>query len=744
MVEATLAHALSPELSVRLGDPDELVEPGSLRRDDGSSVFAVAGSQLYTSTAVLEAEERIIRAASLLDGRSLDEATVDLALLEAAANSTQLNDGQAALVRHLATSGRRVQLAIAPAGSGKTTALGVLAAAWTDGGGTVVGLAPTGSAADTLRRAIAMPTDTIDKLLYSLNHGTGPDWVDAINERALVIVDEAGAAGTPRLDRVIAFALARGASVRLVGDTKQLAHVASGGVLRDIAETAGATSLETLVRFADPLEGRASLGLRVGDPVALGYYLDHDRMHAGDHASTVEQAYSAWRSDRDAGRDSILLAHTNRVVRELNVRAQAGRTFDQRVVDEQVRLHDDTVAGAGDTIVTRRNDRRLPITATDWVKNGDRWQVDAVRADGGLRVTHADTHRSIILPARYVRSHVELGYATTIHLAQGSTADTCHTVLIGQEDRASLYVAMSRGRLANHVYLDIAGTAESHAATTPEAIHPSTSIELFERILARESAKRSATTQRRLDEDPSARLRTTCARYRSAVESAPGLTADGDGPLPWLPALPITEDPTWDEYLAGRFAQVLERADATFDMLPDTRWAAALQENDPALAQQVNLWRAAHDVDISDFRPCGPVHHDDAAYQRHLEAHVEAAVGNRLGETDRWRLLIDRIALELADDPQWPLLAKALTRADQAGYDVEGRLPAVIARRPLPEVHAGRSLYFRLGDECPEAFERMRSTHYEPPAKRPTHPAPAPDYARAFGNPSNSRGGPRR
>ncbi|MEP7180169.1 MAG: MobF family relaxase, partial [Pseudonocardiales bacterium] len=261
VVEATLARTLSPELSVRLGDPDALVEPGSLRRRDGSSVFAVAGSQLYTSTAVLEAEERIIRAASLLDGRSLDEATVGLALLEAAANGTRLNDGQAALVRDLATSGRRVQLAIAPAGSGKTTALGVLAAAWTDDGGTVVGLAPTGSAADTLRRAIAMPTDTIDKLLYSLDHGTGPDWVDAISERTLVIVDEAGAAGTPGLDRVIAFALARGASVRLVGDTKQLAHVACGGVLRDIAETIGAASLETLVRFADPLEGRASLAL---------------------------------------------------------------------------------------------------------------------------------------------------------------------------------------------------------------------------------------------------------------------------------------------------------------------------------------------------------------------------------------------------------------------------------------------------------------------------------------------------
>ena len=600
MVEATLARALSPELSVRLGDPDELVEPGTLRRHDGSSVFAVAGAQLFTSTAVLDAEERILRAASLLDGRSLDGTTVDVALLEAAANGTRLNDGQAALVRDLATSGRRVQLAIAPAGSGKTTALGVLAAAWTDDGGSVVGLAPTGSAADKLRRAIGRPTDTIDKLLYSLDHDARPGWVDAIDERTLLIVDEAGAAGTPGLDRVIAFALERGASVRLVGDTKQLAHVASGGVLRDIAETTGAASLETLVRFADPLEGRASLALRVGDPVALGYYLDHDRVHAGDHASTVEQAYAAWRLDRrDRARLDPARAHQPDRPRAERPAPRPTGSVEQGVPAEQVRLHDGTAASAGDTIVTRHNDRRLPITATDWVKNGDRWQVDAVRDDGGLRVTHADTRRSITLPGRYVHRYVELGYATTIHLAQGSTADTCHTVLTGDEDRESLYVAMSRGRLGNHLYLDVSAATDGHAAITPEALHPSTSIELLERILARESAKRSATTQRRLDEDPSTRLRTACARYRSTVESAPAHSELATAPLPWLPALPMTGDPIWDEYLSLRFTQVLERADAVTATLPDTQWAAALQQREPTLAEQVTVWRVPRTTSMS-------------------------------------------------------------------------------------------------------------------------------------------------
>ena len=58
------------------------------------------------------------------------------------------------MVRALSTSGARLQLALAPAGTGKTTALAVLARTWRDGGGTVVGLAPSAVAAQELDTAI--------------------------------------------------------------------------------------------------------------------------------------------------------------------------------------------------------------------------------------------------------------------------------------------------------------------------------------------------------------------------------------------------------------------------------------------------------------------------------------------------------------------------------------------------------------------------------------------------------------
>ena len=67
-----------------------------------------------------------------------------------AANGTALDAGQASLVRQMCSSGARVQLAIAPAGAGKTTAMRALTLAWTEDGGQVIGLAPSAAAAAVL------------------------------------------------------------------------------------------------------------------------------------------------------------------------------------------------------------------------------------------------------------------------------------------------------------------------------------------------------------------------------------------------------------------------------------------------------------------------------------------------------------------------------------------------------------------------------------------------------------------
>ena len=131
-----------------------------MRRVDGSSVYTVAGAALYTSQRILDAEQRLLTAAGRRDGSAVDDTAVDLALLEMAANGSALDAGQASLVWQMSTSGARLQLAIAPAGAGKTTAMRALALAWTQDGGQVIGLAPSAAAAAVLGEQTGIRTDT--------------------------------------------------------------------------------------------------------------------------------------------------------------------------------------------------------------------------------------------------------------------------------------------------------------------------------------------------------------------------------------------------------------------------------------------------------------------------------------------------------------------------------------------------------------------------------------------------------
>ncbi|MGG5258677.1 MobF family relaxase [Phycicoccus avicenniae] len=523
-LEATVRAVTHTALaaSVRLAATDDgITEPPPLRRSDGSSVYDVAGATLYTSAAILAAEQRIVTAAGIADRPTCAEDAVSLTLLEHAANGAPLNPGQRALVRGMATSGARAQLALAPAGAGKTTAMQALTSAWIEGGGTVIGLAPSAAAASVLRESTGTATDTLAKLTWSLTRPEAdrPDWVRDIGSRTLVILDEAAMADTLSLDAAISYVVARGGQVRLIGDTHQLGAIGAGGVLRDIADTHGALHLSELMRFTDPAEGLASLALREGRPEALGYYLDNQRVHVGDLTTTTEQAFTAWARDRDAGRDTLLLAPTRDLVAGLNQRAQAHH-LGAAAAGHGALLADGAQGHVGDIVITRRNDRRLPLSSTDWVKNGDRWTIETIAPDGSLGVCHSRTRQRTTLPAGYVRDSVELGYATTVHAAQGISVDTVHGLATGTENRQLLYTLLTRGADANHLYLQLAADGDPHSVIRPEATHPATATDVLEAALSRDEAPRSATTLEREAAAPATLLHAAVSRYADALHLA--------------------------------------------------------------------------------------------------------------------------------------------------------------------------------------------------------------------------------
>jgi conjugative relaxase-like TrwC/TraI family protein len=237
LVDLLVSEVLDHRSVALKAPPDGIEEPDALQRADGSSVYTIVGADRYTSQRILDAEQRILSAAGRHDGAAVDPSAVELALLEMAANGTVLDAGQAALVRQMCTSGARVELAIAPAGAGKTTAMRGLTLAWTEDGGQVIGLAPSAAAAAVLAEHTGIQTDTLAKLTWGLQHNDPPDWAAQIDGRTLMIIDEAGMADTLSLDTAIQYAIHRGASVRLIGDDQQLAAIGAGGILRDIKHT---------------------------------------------------------------------------------------------------------------------------------------------------------------------------------------------------------------------------------------------------------------------------------------------------------------------------------------------------------------------------------------------------------------------------------------------------------------------------------------------------------------------------
>jgi conjugative relaxase-like TrwC/TraI family protein len=541
--------------------PDGIEEPGALRRVDGSSVYTIAGADLYTSQRILAAEQRLLTVAGSRDGTVIDRSGVDLALLEMAANGTALDTGQASLVRQMCTSGARLQLAIAPAGAGKTTAMRAIALAWTEDGGQVIGLAPSAAAAAVLGEHTGIRSDTLAKLTWSLRNGNLPDWASEVGPSTLVIIDEAGMADTLSLDAAVQFAIGRGASVRLIGDDQQLAAIGAGGVLRDIKNIHGALHLTELHRFTDPAEAQASLTLREGDPSALGFYLDHGRLHVGDLAKITDDAFAAWISDRAAGLDAIMLAPTRELVAELNRQARDHRRHGDPARQE-VGLGDGNRASVGDVIITRANDRRLRLSATDWVKNGDRWTITHIDRGGGLTVRHRRSQLKCQLPADYVTTSTGLGYATTIHGAQGVSADTVHGLLTGQESRQQLYTMLSRGRHANHLYLQVVGDGDPHSIIRPDSISPRTPTETLQQILARDEAPVSASTMLQELNDPAARLFQAVQRYTDglhvAAEQLVGrhTVAELDQADQYIPGL--TAEPAWPTLRAHLLALAAE------------------------------------------------------------------------------------------------------------------------------------------------------------------------------------------
>jgi conjugative relaxase-like TrwC/TraI family protein len=486
-VERLANAVLADPMVVCLQPPERAEPPWLLVRRDGGSIWDAPHATRYTTREMLAVEGRILHAAQLGRAASvgrLTPETVDDAL---AGERTPLGTDQHEALRAITSEGRRLEVVIGPAGTGKTTMLRVAGRAWDCAGYQVLGLAHTAMAADVLRAEADVPGETVAKFFDWCDHARPPaGW--ALTPRHVLVVDEAGMLATRDLGRLVDLVVRHGAKLVLVGDDRQLGAIrAPGGMFAALAETLGAIELHEAHRFTHRWEARALAQLRRGEHTGLEAFARHGRLHGGSQPQAQRDCLSGWWAGHDAGRDAIMLAHDHATAHRLASEARAVRVIAGEVEARGMRVHTDVgdqTISVGDHIETRRNDRGLAYGPDQWVHNHDRWQVHAIDVcRGTLEVEHLRHGARITLPADYVAHHVRLAYATTIAAAQGLTVDETHVVVIPAMYRSELYTALSRGRHANHAYAICEPDAEhAHGYTGV----PSTPAEVLARVTQRE------------------------------------------------------------------------------------------------------------------------------------------------------------------------------------------------------------------------------------------------------------------
>jgi hypothetical protein len=470
-----------------IGEPDRLAVPAPMATPDpGATAVADAADtaearwpSLFTSRDLLATEQRVLGWA--VGGVGADRWRAPRALVEATLRRhRELTPGQAEMVRRFTGSGSVVEVGVGPAGSGKTAVMATVAHIAALTGTPIRGAALAARAAAGLQAATGIASTSIAHLL----HRAG-----GLATGSVLVVDEASMVGTRLLAGLSDLVEAAGGKLILIGDPRQLPEIDAGGLFRALCDRLPVAELTENVRQRHGWERDALEQLRHGSPAeALAQYRERRRlMVAGDRDEAISQAVEDWHRHVTAAGDvtaGLLIGYDHGTVDHLNQAARSRLAVDGALHGPELDTAD-LVFQAGERVLCLRNQ------PTVGVLNGDLATVTSINREAGKVTVRLDRDREPrVLPWWYLDAgHVGYGYALTGHKAQGVTSDATFTVLAGAAEREWLYVAMSRGRHTNTLYLAAACDGEEPCSHVP---HPAQddSIDALARTLDHRPSRR--------------------------------------------------------------------------------------------------------------------------------------------------------------------------------------------------------------------------------------------------------------
>ncbi len=405
---ADLVEVVDPLAAEAAGRCVELhppAKPGVACRRDGRAVTEHVVDRRLSAPAVLDQEARLPSWAAANAG-----------------TKRRVADGEdlQAAAAHAVAGEQRLVLIVVPTGTGKTTTLASAVASQREQGRAVIGLAPSGKAADVLGRETATPATTLAKLLHEHGRPEGPPPEWQLRPGTSIILDEAGMASTEDLARLVELADRRHWRLVCVGDAAQLPAVGRGGIFAHWCVAFPAHHLEEVRRFHDAWQGESSLLLRHGDPAAAAHYAEHGRLRTVHPALLADRVARQYEQMSGGGATLAITTASAGTARAINVEIQRRR--NPRRQGRSVALADGTEVFVGDHVATRRNDPSMVTSSGTPVRNRHTWTVTAIDDNGSLTVEDQRRGR-VRLPNAYVARYVELGWAVTGYGNQGVTVD---------------------------------------------------------------------------------------------------------------------------------------------------------------------------------------------------------------------------------------------------------------------------------------------------------------------------------
>ena len=430
----------------------------------------------WTTEHLMIREAAMLKACRRADERDFFQPqAVEAALVTANHLSGEQRDAvQGAASRH------GVSLIEAGAGTGKTTLASAIKDAADRSGLKVVGLAPTWLAADELSRSIGVPTQAVAKWRYDREAADQssmrrPPDIPVLDNRTVVLLDEAGMLGTLDMAAVLTSAEAAGAKVIAFGDRRQLEAVSSGNPLILVAsELQNIDTLTAIRRQTVAWQREASIAMSGGKfGAALAAYHEHGAVEfAKDQATALVETVRHWSELRVTHQDDVVIVtRSNRDAKRLNDLARQALRYEGVLAAIDVPLPaidrenkaSQLALAVGDRIRFGANLRLLGI------RNGTRGTVLAIEAsdltddpvvrvalESGVIVAERWTDYAPPQRGTSVRPlpRITHGYAGTVYSVQGRTAAAAVFHVGSRTDAREAYVAMTRHRSEARIIVD--------------------------------------------------------------------------------------------------------------------------------------------------------------------------------------------------------------------------------------------------------------------------------------------------